>query len=162
MRNPKGFTLIEILTAVIIVAILVVMAMPLYEKTIERSRLAEARTVLAKLQDAKIQAMDNMGCSSYSTTNTNCPLIKHLNIAFTASAGDRTFQTTDFVYTLVSSSYPNAVCAKRRGGDYAGTVFLYKGSVVDGKAPTMKCNDNASGKHCEVYGFESETFSCTF
>ncbi len=162
--NKRGFTLVEILTAVIIVAILVVMAMPLYEKTIERSRLAEARTVLAKLQDAKIQTMDNMGCNDYTSANVAngiCPNIAHLNVAFAneaANEGGTTFQTKDFVYTLVSTTYPNGVCAKRRTGDYKDTLFVYRGSVVDGQAAVFACN----GEHCSVYGFESETFSCSF
>ncbi len=159
MHNKAGFTLVEILTAVVIVTILVVMAMPLYEKTIERSHLAEARTILAKLQEAKIQAMDNMGCSSYSTTNTRCPLIKHLNIAFSATPKTATtFQTKDFEYTLVSPTYPNAVCAKRRNGDYAGTLFVYQGSIVDGDNTFLYCN----GPHCEDYGFGNDSFTCTF
>ena len=154
----QGFTLIEILTAVIIVAILVAMAMPLYEKTVERSRLAEARTILAKLQDAKITTMDNMGCTTYSTSNSNCPMIKHLNIAFADTANNRTFQTDDFVYTLVSATYPNGVCAKRRTGEYKDTMFVYQGSVVSGGEPIFWCN----GEHCQDYGFDSKSFSCTF
>ena len=158
MQHKAGFTLIEILTAIVIVTILVVMAMPLYEKTVERSRLAEARAVLIKLQDAKWQAMDSMQCYTYDPTATKCPRIKHLNMAFSATANNFDFQTKDFAYSLrVSSPYQNAVCAKRSGGDYAGTQFLYRGAQDDVAAEFL-CN----GAHCADYGFESSSFSCTF
>ena len=161
LYTTQGFTLIEILTAVIIVAILVVMAMPLYEKTIERSHLAEVRTILAKLQDAKIQTMDNMGCTEYTAANVTagtCPGMQHLNVAFATTATGTTATTKDFKYTLVSATYPNAVCAKRLNGEYANTTFVYQGSAVDGSNSFMKC----SGINCENYGFVNETFSCTF
>lgn len=47
----KGFTLVEILVAVMITAILITMAVPIYDKTIEKSRISEARVVLK--QDRK-------------------------------------------------------------------------------------------------------------
>lgn len=46
--NDKGFTLVEILVAVMIVVLLVTMAAPMYEKAIEKSRLAEARVTAKK------------------------------------------------------------------------------------------------------------------
>ena len=82
MNNKKGFTLIEILAAVIIIGVLSVMAVPLYEKTIERSRLTEARTLMNRLADAKQEAMSDMGCGSYDRTNTHCPQLQHLRVAF--------------------------------------------------------------------------------
>ncbi len=87
MQHTQGFTLIELVTAIIIVVILVTMAVPLYEKTVERSRLAEARTILAKLQDAKLAAMDNMECRTYDPEDSNCPKMRHLNVAFADRPG---------------------------------------------------------------------------
>ena len=157
-KNKRGFTLVEILTAVIIVAILTVMAMPLYEKTIERSRLAEARTIMNRLQAAKLAAMENMGCDSYSSSSTQCPKLQHLNVAFTTSTGTK-FSTKDFTYSLVSSTYPNGICAKRLTGDYAGTIFAYYGLRQDGGDAVFACK----GTHCEDYGFDNtSSLSCTF
>ena len=41
-----GFTLVEILVAVMIMALLVTMAVPMYDRTVEKSRMAEARTLM--------------------------------------------------------------------------------------------------------------------
>lgn len=152
--SKQGFTLVEILTAVVIVTILVTMAVPMYEKTIERSRMAEARTVLNRLQAAKLTAMDMMGCTTYLSTSAVCPKIKHLGVAFaqgTVAGNDYAFETKDFHYSInPGGSYPKGVCARRLGGDYAGTLFLYNGEQEDVE-PLFLCH----GAYCEAYGLES-------
>ena len=164
--NKHGFTLVEILTAVVIVGILVTMAMPLYEKTIERSRLTEARAVLNRIQSAKRQAMSNMGCETYDGTSTSCPKFQHLNIQFQTSSGAAatgiSFSSKAFCYSLApGGSYPDGVCAKRLGGEYAGTVFVYNGEL---DRQTDSITDNkflCSGTFCEDYGMTNTTgLSC--
>lgn len=165
--NKQGFTLVEILTAVIIVGILVVMAVPLYEKTIERSRLTEARTILNRLQSAKNYAMDNMNCTTYDVQEgSHCPKLKHLNIQFRfddagCTSTDTSFCSKDFLYSIYPNSTnpsirTNGVCARRLGGDYAGTSFVYDGERSDGTS-SVRCYGNS----CEDYGMtNSGTFSC--
>lgn len=164
MPNKHGFTLVEILTAVIIVAILAVMAMPLYEKTIERSRMAEARTLMSRLQAAKLAAMDDMNCTSYvySASSADCPRLEHLRVAFSNANGSaatgRTFSTKAFTYSLgdAEDTYPNGICAKRVGGDYDGTVFAY---YQEGDNAVFKCKGSA----CDDYGLSNTpNLKCTF
>lgn len=167
MTQQKGFTLVEILTAVVIVAILTVMAVPLYEKTIERSRLAEAQTVLTRLQAAKIQAMDDMGCSSYSTEDSACPQLKHLRVQFKnecpSTSTATSFCSKAFKYSIKPTGpYSNGVCATRLGGDYAGTTFYYLYDEFDQRADTEnepKVSTKCYGTACEDYGFTSASGS---
>ena len=151
--NRHGFTLVEILTAVVIVGILVTIAMPLYAKTIERSRMTEARAVLNRMQSAKRYAMGNMGCDSYSASAANCPKFQHLNIQFPFAASGITAASDTFCYSLApGGAYPDGVCAKRLGGEYAGTVFVYNGEL---DKQTDDISDNkflCSGTACEEYG----------
>ena len=42
MKNKKGFTLVEILTVVIIIGILSALALPQYRRVVERARATEA------------------------------------------------------------------------------------------------------------------------
>ena len=53
MNNKKGFTLIELLVVVLIIGILAAMAMPAYFKAVERSRAAEADTLVGSVVNAE-------------------------------------------------------------------------------------------------------------
>ena len=170
MHN-KGFTLVEILTAVIIVTILTVMAVPLYEKTIERSHLAEARTIMNRLQEAKLAAMDNMDCAEYEYgifSTTHCPHMEHLGVVFMdektgQAATGRSFETKYFKYSLAGeqNTFRNGICAKRLKGDYANTIFAYH---QEGNTVEFKCkNQDGCLDCCESYGYSSDpTLACTF
>ena len=51
--NKKAFTLIELLVVVLIIGILAAVALPQYEKAVEKSRAAEAFVMLKHLKDAQ-------------------------------------------------------------------------------------------------------------
>lgn len=123
----RGFTLVELLTAAIIVTILVVIATPLYEKTIERSHMAELRSVLDGLQEAKLFAMDKMEIETFDPSHPK-PTLYHLNVSFAPEVDATSFQTKSFTYSLApegADAHPNGVCAVRNGGPAAGTIFYY-------------------------------------
>jgi len=46
LRSPRGFTLVEILIVLALVAVLAAIALPLYDSHVHRARRAEARTAL--------------------------------------------------------------------------------------------------------------------
>ena len=51
-KNEKAFTLIELLVVVLIIGILAAVALPQYQKAVEKSRVAEALQIVASTQQA--------------------------------------------------------------------------------------------------------------
>ena len=114
----KGFTLVEILVAVLIMIILVTMAMPMYERAIEKSRVAEVSIALKRLNEAKLRSMDNMGILVWTPAKYGFGTLDIENPS-----------NNMFTYSLAPSSFPNAVCATKVKGNNAGVSFLYVSSA---------------------------------
>ncbi len=174
----KGFTLVEILVAVMIVGLLVTMAVPMYDKTIEKARLAEARTMMKKILEAKLRTMDSLDLETYTSgafgfelLDISVPCVDPTTGAKKSRCTGETLYTKDFKYSLrpagtVSGSaanVANAVCAVRRKGDNAGVVLLYLGELeTNSTRDKTLCNNGTSGGSCELYGMSSSgTAWCT-
>lgn len=162
----KGFTLIEILVTVLIIAVLVSMAVPMYERMIEKSHRAEVSITLKRLSEAKMRLMTTMNLDIFPSDIN----ISQLDSSFISSS--------EFGYSLYPAGedgrYTKAVCAKRKRGKNAGTVFVYLGEVAPeicqcGSGSfnaTSICHGYCTDKQrlfckesktnaCEVYGMES-------
>lgn len=159
----QGFTLPEILVAVMIVAILAAMAVPQYEKAVEKSRKAEVLATLKKLHESKMRMLDSADMPVYEAGTFG---LENLDYALQcktsySSGGHRVACVTkDFLYRLApdltassTDKRKNAVCAKREGGDYTGTVFVYYGEMEKDADKRFVCK----GSYCEIYGMNSTT-----
>lgn len=101
MKNQNtgglGFTLIELLVVVLIIGILASVALPQYQRAVEKSRVAEAKQMIASIITAyRVYQMENDGANPTSFAD--------LSLTFTDESGNnasgQTFNTKDFIYQI--------------------------------------------------------------
>ena len=146
--NKTAFTLMEMLVVVIIIATLATMAIPMYQRAIEKSYRAEVSVTLSHLCDAKMRAMTTMNILHFE----NSPFTsKHLDADFSKNTGN-------FRYSLYPEDYPNAVCAEREEGKYKGTTFMY---FCGGTTDQCDCSKATIDEPCGVFcNNKNERFFC--
>ena len=124
-NTRRGFTLIELLVVVIIIAILAAIALPQYQKAVEKSRAAEAWTTLKAIEDAqKIKNMEE-------GTNNRYYALGELPIAFTDKNGSTVtggnFHSQNFEYFY--SGY-GAAAYREIGENHIAQLYI---SPISGK-----------------------------
>ena len=97
-RNRLGFTLIELLVVVLIIGILAAVAVPQYQKAVEKSRMIEAVTLVKKIAEAQERFF--LANGRYATFEEMDALdidIPHSETVL--NHGQQRLKTKDFVYT---------------------------------------------------------------
>ena len=143
----------ELLVAVVIMTMLITMAVPLYEKTVEKSRAAEARALLKKMSDSKQRLLVSMEMDDWSTIPT----------AFTANSLDVStpgtpygtgaearLHTKYFAYRFFPAGRISDMCARRLSGDTAGVALWCSPGGTGGQ---FFCT--GSNEQCAIYGMKA-------
>ncbi|ACC97933.1 PilE-like protein [Elusimicrobium minutum Pei191] len=170
----KGFTLIELMVVVLIIAILSSVALPLYTRTVERARAAEAISVTASLEkasqayyaqyslcDAKITDLAIKLPELTKTTVGSLTVLKGKDFNYYTEpstnwcfvAGERTLADTDRNYRIIA--FANAGPA---GQPYKGKIMCEADKSKSGAnkfcqsitGKTAVTCAHASGKNCYI------------
>ena len=145
----KGFTLIELLVVVLIIGILSSVALPQYQKAVNKARLAEVRTTLKASNDA---------CQVAELENGTPPSsFDELSVSFIDSSGNQStrggFSTKNFRYQFDSS-----LDLLHTYGMAWAPNYDYSFNIIDGQ---LHCWDHHAPGTCKVYGFSKHGVGCT-
>ena len=129
-RLVKAFTLMEVMVAIIVIAILVSIALPFYRKAVERTKNKEAKTSLgivsASEQTLYYETGNYADCSSTSDCNTKLKL---------------SLSGKDWKYSVTSNTSGFTVAAQRQPNGRIWTLSF------DGNTETLNCS--GSSAYCE-------------
>ena len=155
--NKKGFTLIEVLTTVLIIGVLASIALPMYMRSVERARATEAMSAIKAINDS---------IYAYFSDKEECPArFSQLVVTLpsdTTTGNTTTVSTKNFQFTLggAAADVPGTdgckgVLATRiNGGSYSYTIWNPYTRGTTGKALSLQCdaNDEKSIAICESLG----------
>ncbi len=154
----KGFTLVELLAVVIIIAVLSSVAMPQYRRSLERSRVAEALELLPAIYDAQQRYYVE---AEVLPNNVSFPQLDINLRGKVAGAAQNQWKTGNFTYTMAPRlammrlfQRPTApVYATVTKGKYQGAEIFYDGEEF------FCCNKTATGA-CAAFALNVNDFYC--
>lgn len=154
--SQRGFTLIELLVVVLIIGILASIALPQYERAVEKSRVTEAKTTMKAINTAlKSYCLAQGGCGE----NNNWVSFDELDLTFTDENGDpateHNFQTKNWSYSISYFS-----CRDNNGNIYSPGVAAYnrqKGyELYYCENQGFVCNAWGTDERCKSAGFTNK------
>ena len=174
MKNKKGFTLIELLAAVLVIGVLSSIAVPQYQRSIERARMTEGIQMLPAIYDSvqRWQAENPEASSLPSWNLLDVSMKGKPGPAYNWNGQDNpVWLTPNFAYMIhvppPTSNKPEVVMATVRKGKYRGNGFVYMpygtergGRVGDAHVycmPTLLTAVPNNG--CDFMGYRSEDSS---
>ena len=126
--RERGFTLIEIMIVVVVVAILAAIAFPSYQDSVRKSRRAEAKSALSDLAARQEQF--------FNDNKTYADTVAKLGTSGTTPSGYYTLQiAAGATGTLVSSYTMTATAAGVQTSDTKCATLTYASSGVKASTP---------------------------
>lgn len=155
--NKKGFTLVELLAVVLIVAILSGVALPQYRKVVEKARLSEAESMMRMIYDSSERLAGEFGYRNFVEMYQNnaskavlsrMDMFDSSNLPKGCSLAGNTLTCAKFIFTpYVVKNGRYFVQAKKRDNPYKNTLILF-----DRGNQQLYCSPD--GDACDTYGLD--------
>jgi type IV pilus assembly protein PilE len=145
-RHAKGFTLIEVMIVVAIVAILASVALPAYTNYIRRGQMQEAFTNLANYRIKLEQYYQDNRAYGASATATNC-----------GGAANAALTSAELSGEIKYFDYSCAIPSGTAGQAYTVTATGKAGTSLDGYIYTLT---DSGAKATTKFAGETTTTSC--
>ena len=146
----KGFTLIELLVVVLIIGILSAVALPQYEKAVEKSKAIQALSLLKSVylaQEAFLLANGDYA-NDFDLLDVKIPWAKQGEKRRSEIVDFRANE--DWMIDLYRDSATFVICIYRQKGPFKGTGFVISGRPPNPSQPgVLYCEDiSSTGKYC--------------
>ncbi len=150
-KTKTGFTLIELLVVVLIIGILAAIALPQYQKAVEKARVAEAITILKEMDKAR----------------QLCALEKGLENCWGGNLFENSLYVPPAELLDWDTCIDTAPCFRINNWEFWSDDFLYAGRIkngeiisvleistvyLDGTTHPLQCSDWSDENYCSSIG----------
>ncbi len=149
INKNKGFSLIELLAVCLIIAILSSLALPSYRRSVERTRVAEALTLLRSIYDScERLSWENGKDNCFAGIEDGTVTFRKLDVVMKGTFANNglTLNTDNFTYTLASSG----LTATSVKGQHIGSGVSYDGRIFS--CLTTQGNQEENQQACQDWG----------
>lgn len=149
MKTTKGFTLIELLVVVLIIGILAAIALPMYTKTVEKTRVANAIVWTKSASGAMTRwFMEHDSSDAFDIEDLDIELTEPKEYTCQITKISNVQGTPEHTGTIYTS-WCNKTAWVGQDNQYIIAVDTYSDGFVDGPF----CGGEGPGTQCKALGF---------